>query len=108
MKQIRLFPEGERVYKFKTFEGTNKKDKNRFKVQLVGYLTQMQSNQVEDEIDTRFYCHYMQLNPLDPMPQMANACKYKDFIFDFCFLNFPRTNDTGKGKRLFKMLFSLQ
>lgn len=30
------------------------------------------------------------------MPEMANSCKYKDFIFDFCFLNFPRTTDSSK------------
>lgn len=48
----------------------------------------------------------MQLNGLDPMPEMANACRYKDFIFDFCFLNFPRTNDTTAtdGSDYFKVV----
>lgn len=31
-KSIKILPGNERVYKFKTFEGTNKKEKSRYKI----------------------------------------------------------------------------
>lgn len=31
-KKIKVLPENEKVYKFKTFEGTNKKDMRRYKI----------------------------------------------------------------------------
>ncbi|EAR97902.1 hypothetical protein TTHERM_00279910 (macronuclear) [Tetrahymena thermophila SB210] len=92
---IKTLPENEKIYKFKTFEGTNKKNNVRYKIQIVGYLTLNIPKENEEIIETRFYCHYFQY---DQMLEMANPCKYHDFIFDFCFLNFPSTVDLNSSE----------
>ncbi|EGR29224.1 hypothetical protein IMG5_160230 [Ichthyophthirius multifiliis] len=56
---------------------------------MIGYLTYKEP---EDDVNCKFYCHFLRENQ---MPELVNTNNvYKDFIFDFCFLNYPSLNDS--------------